>query len=225
MKTFRLSLFVLLTLCFIDQSSAFNKAYVTDIFEITLRTGPSTENKILKLLSSGQELEVIEVQGDWSHVKVLENGEEKKEGWVLNRYLIHRVPYKHQLSSLERENKRLKEKLDPSEKQLMALINKEKELSGELQECQVAMDKLQKDFESLEKESSGYLKLKASNKETLSKLATTTKQFQELTEETEKLRTSQRNRWFITGALVLLCGFLIGIIIGRQSRKRRSSYY
>jgi SH3 domain protein len=207
------------------QAGASNKVYVTDIFEITLRTGPSTENKIIKLLSSGQSLEVLEVQGDWSRVNVLENGQEKQEGWVLNRYLIRRPPYKMQVNSLQEENKRLKERLAPSERQLIESANREKELSGELQDCQAALHKLENEFESLKRDSSEYLKLKASNKTTLSKLESAETQLKEISTENEKLRASQRNRWFITGALVLLCGFLIGLVLGRQSRKRKSSYY
>ena len=225
MKTHLFALFILLTCCTIGQSHASNKAYVSDSFKITLRTGPSTENKVLAMLSSGQSLEVIEVKEGWSRVKVLENGEEKNEGWVLNRYLIYRTPYKDQVRSLEGENRRLKEALAPSANRLLELENREKQLSGQLKECRSAMQNIQKEFESLKKGASGYLKLKASNKVTQSQLKTATTQLNELTEEHEKLKTSQRNRWFITGALVLLSGLLIGLILGRQTRKRRSSYY
>jgi SH3 domain protein len=48
---------------------------------------------------------------------------------------------------------------------------------------------------------------------------------QGLTKENESLKSSQRNRWFAMGALVLLCGLMIGVVVGRQQRKRKSIYH
>jgi SH3 domain protein len=45
-----------------------------------------------------------------------------------------------------------------------------------------------------------------------------------ITTENENLRSSEQNRWFLSGALVLLCGLLVGGIAGRQQKKRRSVY-
>ena len=44
-----------------------------------------------------------------------------------------------------------------------------------------------------------------------------------LGEENQSLRSSERNKWFAIGALVLLCGLVFGMIVGRQQKKRR--YY
>jgi SH3 domain protein len=45
-----------------------------------------------------------------------------------------------------------------------------------------------------------------------------------LRNEQEQLRSSQMNRWFATGALVLLCGLLLGVMVGRQQKTRKSFY-
>jgi len=46
-----------------------------------------------------------------------------------------------------------------------------------------------------------------------------------LTQENESLRLSQRNRLFISGALILFCGLVSGMIAGRQKKKRQLSLY
>ena len=46
-----------------------------------------------------------------------------------------------------------------------------------------------------------------------------------LTKENESLKSSHRNEWFMIGALVLFVGLVFGLIMGRQQRKRKSSYY
>ncbi len=43
--------------------------YVTGITNITMRTGPGLEHKIIAMLETGTKLEIVEYQKDWSRVK------------------------------------------------------------------------------------------------------------------------------------------------------------
>ena len=207
------------------QAAAASKAYVTDILRVTLRTGPSIQHKIVTMLSSGQSLEVLEEQGDWSHIRITEEGANDREGWVMTRFLITRAPWEVQATSLLEENKDLKEKLKTTQKNLNDSVALEKDLTSKLQTSTKALDGLRKEFEALKEGASGYLKLSTAHKVTKSKLESIEKEAQELGKENEGLKSSQRNKWFATGALVLLCGLMIGLVFGRQQRKRRSTYY
>ncbi|MBU4186316.1 MAG: TIGR04211 family SH3 domain-containing protein, partial [Proteobacteria bacterium] len=65
--------------------------YVGDIIEITVRTGPGIDRKIVAMIKSGETVEVLnpeEVEKDWSLVRIT-NG---KEGWVLSRFLTSKEP-------------------------------------------------------------------------------------------------------------------------------------
>ena len=73
--------------------------------------------------------------------------------------------------------------------------------------------------------SSEYLTLKAENDANLIKMKTTEERLKELEVENASITKSQNYIWFGTGALVLLFGMIIGSILGRQHRKRTSSYY
>jgi SH3 domain protein len=191
MKRFRLIIPIALGLSIIAQASWAAKAYVTDSFRISLRRGPSIENKILKFLPSGMPVEALESQEGWSRVEPLEPRQRSIKGWVVSRYLITRLPWETQAGSLEQENIQLKEKL--------ARIEEERE-------------------ETLKRKVADYLELKAADEidqETV----------QTLTRENESLRSSQRNKWFAMGALVLLCGLMIGLVIGGKEKKRRSNIY
>jgi len=191
MKRFQLIILMALVLSLMGQTGWAMKAYVTDSFRISLRKGPSNENKILKFLPSGIAVDVLESQEGWTRVRPLEPGQGDIEGWILSRYLITRLPWEVHARSLKLENNKLKEKL--------VRIEKEWE-------------------EVLKRESSDYLKLKIAYE-------TAQRTVQTLTKENENLRSSQMNKWFAMGALVLLCGFMIGLMIGRQQKKRRSSLY
>ena len=224
MKKMPFFIIVVLIFYFSMQAMASERLYVSDSFTITLRTGPNTENKIIRMLSSGQELEIIEQEEKWSHVKVM-NSDTELEGWVLNQYLMERVPYEIQAKTLLAENQKLKENLGKINKDQMSTEKDKKEISSQYNQTLSELTSLKKAYESLKNASSEYLSLKAEYDENLSKLNATEKILNEVEIENATIKKSQNYLWFGTGALVLLFGLIIGSILGRQSRKRSSSYF
>lgn len=157
-------------------------AYVTDFFEITLRTGPSIENKIIAMIHTGQPVEILSSSERWSHVRLLGSEKGNKEGWVLNRFLVDHPPRKTQVRSFKEKNARLKEELSSSERKLSEALRREKDIRRRL-------NMMQKDV-------------------------------QRLTEENQQVKSSQQYKWFTSGALVLLCGLILGLVIGRKHRSK-----
>lgn len=199
-------------------------AYVTDSLRITLRTGPSVDNKIIGILNSGDVAEVLNTQDDWSYISVSQGEEGEKQGWVLSRYLMSREPWVIQAEALKEENTRLRERMDLLESRLGEAISRGQALSKDLDQRARDFEDTKKEYETLKAGAEGYLQLQATHRAARAELETARKEVQRLTEKNERLRSSQMNRWFATGALVLLCGLLIGLMIGRQQRRRRSLY-
>jgi SH3 domain protein len=141
----------------------------------------------------------------------------------LSRFLITRLPWEMHARELNEENTRLKEQLPHIERELAEAIHREQNLTARLQENTNEFHKLQHDYESLKRGAAEYLKLKADYKATRSQLEITQKKLQRVTEENQRLSASERNRGFVLGASVLLCGLLIGLVLGTRQRKRRSS--
>jgi len=200
------------------QASWATKAYVTDSFRISLRAGPSIQNKILKFIPSGTYMEVLETGESWTNVRLLESEGNDIEGWVLSRYLTTRRPWEAQAKSFMEENAKLIEKVGILEKENNEISFRDQKLASELEKFTSAFHKLQYEHGLLKKEASGYLKIKAAHENMK-------KRVESLTNENEVLKSAQINKWFATGALVLLCGLMIGLVIGRQQKKRRSSLY
>lgn len=196
--------------------------YVTDSFQVTLRSGPSIQNKIVIMIRSGQAVEVLGTRDDWSHVRLL-NREKGLEGWVLRRYLLTRQPWELQTRSLSSENEQLKAKLSQIEEQLRETSGRVKETSGDLNEKSKTLGELQRKYEALKKGAVNYLKLKKEHDEAKKLLTTSQQSVETLTREKEILESSQRNWWFGLGAVVLLCGLLIGLAMGRHQKKHKSS--
>jgi SH3 domain protein len=221
MKKLWMTLLILSGFLNIAQQSWAAKAYVTDSFEITLRTGPSNENKIIAMLFSGRSLEVLDARGEWSHVKVLDDG---KEGWILSRYLVTRLPWEFQAKKLQEDFVSLNARLNRLQKEFVDESQQRQGLAAELRQKTQELEVLSKEYLELKKGAEGYLRLRTIHEATERDLKAAQSELSTLTAENEALRSSEQNRWFLSGALVLLCGLLIGGIVGRQQKKRRSLY-
>lgn len=209
---------ILVMTCFSATAGWARTAYVTDSFRFSLRTGPSLENKILKFLSSGDPVEILDTREGWNLVKAQGSDDEGIEGWILSRYLIERIPWEQQTETLTRENAEIRERLSGLEKDLARTEGQAKEVRNKLQETLESLSKVSEKYEELRKGAPDFLKVKVA-------YDSGQKAIQRLTRENEKLKSSQINRWFALGAVVLLCGLMIGLIVGRQQKKRRSSLY
>ena len=217
---FRFVIFILFGLCLVGQTSWAETHYVTDVFKTGFRTGPSIKNKIIRFLTSGQPVEPLESNEGWTRVRVL-GGDPNvvEEGWVLSRYLINRLPWKDAVSPLKRENVSLKEKLERFEQECNKISQNEQQLKRILEEKTVALQELQRDHETLKVESKDFLLLKKEQEYNRILLKTHEETKRMLSSENEELRLSQRNNWLGMGALILLCGLMIGIAVGKYRRK------
>jgi SH3 domain protein len=200
-------------------------AYVKDTLLITFRTGPSTEHAVIARLSSGQPVEILGTDGNWSHVQLIEDGEATKEGWVLSQYLITRLPWKMQAQTALKESAEFKQKAADLERELSEAVRHGQELNVSLEDTAATLAELREEHESLKEGAAGYLELRAMHTATQSELEATQLEFEELTERYEKLKGSERSMWIGTGAGVFFLALIIGIVLGRQQKRRRSSYY
>ena len=90
---------IILPLLLATNVAAAQTRYVTDIFEITLRSGKSTQNEIVRMLPSGTALEVIETDAKSGYTRV--RTPSGKDGWVLSRYLMDLPSARARLSGAE----------------------------------------------------------------------------------------------------------------------------
>jgi len=198
--------------------------YVTDELEITVRSGPGTEYKVLATASSGQPLDVQRKDAGWVLVRV-ERNNKPFEGWVLERYLVRRVPFRVQAAELQEKTAVLGAKLEQAEKGYASCSQEAAQTSRELEQTQAELAKTSQAYTQLQEGCAEYYKTETAYQKTLQELTAMQQQLETTMAENGKLRSSERNKWFATGAIVLLCGLLIGVVIGKQQKKRRSSLY
>jgi SH3 domain protein len=189
--------------------------YVTDLLKLPLRTGSSTEYKILALIESGQRLEVVEPGDSWSRVR-LTNG---KEGYVLNRYLVARPTSAVRLEQLQSKYTALRQQATTLIEENSRFKEENKTFSSSLAGNEKALKKLDRDYKELKADSAEFLSLKKKYKEVSTKLAEQTKRATALDKELSGLEMNQYIKWFLAGSGVLLVGFIIGFSAKRGRRR------
>ena len=216
---------VVLGICMAGQWSWAEQAYVTDNLKITLRTGPSTGNKIIGMLSSGNLVDLLDSEGDWSQIRTRGGGNNAKVGWVLSRYLTTHQPAMIQIDTIRRENTHLKEQMVVLQEKMQDMDRQNDELTKKLNGTTKALDRLDLDYKELKQGSAEYLKLKEAFAVVESKLKKARQEFGLLNESYKKIKYSERNIWFATGAAILLIGVISGIVLGRREKRRKPRYY
>ena len=190
------------------------KNYINDSMKITLRTGPATDRKIIALLSVGQEVEVLKAENEWTLVRLL-NG---KEGWVISRFITDQTPESIQLEALKKNHSALQTKAASLMEENKALKDENKTLGINLKTSETKQKSLSKSYETLKTESKQFLDLQAKYKESTSKLAAQTQKAEKFEDELTKLLWNKNIKWFLSGAGVLILGFIIGFSTKRQRR-------
>lgn len=189
--------------------------YVKDVLRLPLRTGQSTEYKIIAVIESGLQVEVLQAQEEWTQVRL----PNEKEGWVQSRYLTPQPTSKIRLEQLEIKHKNLTAQAAALLEENTNLKQEKKKLSAELADNQKALAKISKDFESLKADSAEFLNLKTKYDATAAELAEKSKKLSTLEEELSKLELYNYIKWFLAGSGVLLVGFIVGFSAKRQRRR------
>ncbi|HHP7233658.1 MAG TPA: TIGR04211 family SH3 domain-containing protein [Desulfobacterales bacterium] len=188
--------------------------YVSDRMEITLRSGPGTQFKILELLTSGQAVQVLDAGPEWSRVRVGQDA----EGWVLNRYLMDQPTARIQLERMERRHRTLLERSTALEAENTQLKARNAQLSEALAAEEKESEQLRQSYERLKADSAEFLSLQERYQKNAADLESRTERISQLEESLATLERNHAIRWFLAGGGLLLLGFLVGV----RSRKKRS---
>jgi len=187
--------------------------YVSDEMHITFRSGPASDHKIIKLLVSGQAVEVRQKEGEWALVRLPDG----KEGWVLHRYLTPEEPCDKVLERLSASHATLTDRADILDKENSSLKSRNKTLADDLATTQADLQKTQTALNKLKKESATYLALKAEHQKSAGQLTEQTRRVDALEKELAKAKNNYK--MFITGACILVLGLVIGLLSRTQKRK------
>lgn len=213
------ALFLVLTLL---TAAIAESVWVSDIFEVTLRTGPTTSNAIQMMVESGTELEVLEEDAAAGYTRVRTNG--GTEGWVLSRYLMPEASARQQLETLTSQLTSANAEGTSRESQLGAIRGEYDSAKRRIAELEKSESSLQQELAEVRRTAANTLAIDSQNKGLQQQLTDTEIQVNVLEQANDELSGQTTRNWFITGALVLFGGVLLGLILPRMKWQKKSRY-
>ena len=213
---------VLCAASFVSLAALGESAWVSDQFEVTLRTGPSTSNAIQLMVPSGTELEILEENAESGYSRVVTPG--GTEGWVLSRYLMPEPAAREQLRILTQQLTDANAEGSSMQSQLASIRSESEAAQRRISELEQGNADLQAELEKIRRTAANVLAIDKQNMNLQQQLTDAEITVSILEEENDQLSSRTTRNWFITGALVLFAGILLGLLLPRMTWSRRSRY-
>lgn len=207
-------------LCFPCLASA-QQLFVSDVQEITVRTGPSLDNKIVQMVKSGSKLEKLKEEGEWAQVRT----DTGKEGWVLKRFISSDTPVKVQFEDYKARNAEMIEKAGNIDAIVSKYEEENKNLQKSLASTQGDFSKLKSEYDALAKANTDVADMTRNFQDMKTSSEAARQEAEKLKRENGTLRDISDVKWFLAGAGVFFGGWLFGYLLGRSSRKKTNRVY
>lgn len=196
--------------------------YITDQFEVTLRSGTSTSNSIISMLKSGQKVQLLEqdVATKYSLVET-EGG---KKGYVLTRYLDQQPSGRERFNALQKQSEQLKKTITQLKQQLKEFKSSKQSDDQSISQLNQDLIQTRQALEKLREDTSDTVRVLEQNENLQTRINVLESEKKILSDENAQYKDRTAMDWFIRGAGVALVAFLIGIIVTRIRWKKRDSW-
>lgn len=196
--------------------------YVTDDFEVMLRTGPSVKNKIIVSLKSGTGIEVLREDAGNGHSQVRTSKGEI--GYVLKRFISNRPSARNRVTALEAQLAQLRSK--PEEIQSL-LADSQEENKVLIEQNVVLTDRAQSlsnELSKIKEVSGDVISLSNKNQKLSSEVQQLLLQLDDMRIQNEALKDNSEMMRNLVGAGILLVGLFLGWILSRSGRRSQGSW-
>lgn len=197
-------------------------AWVSDQFEVLIRTGPSTENAIQMMLNSGTQLEVLERDEATGYSRVRTPG--GTEGWVLTRYLMSEPSAREQLERLSSQLTSATTRGSSLDSQLQAVRSEYESSQKNIASLESEKNAMEAELAEIKRTAANVLSINQQNKELREQLVNADVRIESLEQENRDLASQTNRYWFMSGGLVLVVGIVLGLWLPRIRWQRRSRY-
>lgn len=209
------SFFVWLCLACSVVAGAAQTRYISEEFEVPMRSGQSLEHRIVALIPSGRTVELVQHGTEWSQVR-MSNG---REGWILTRYLTDVMPSAMQLARLESRHAEVASRNKELQEKTAELASENKRLGDLLKQAQSDLAKIEAAHEALKLESAEYLQLKTDYENSRQELEATRVQADQFESALNQIANSQLYQGLLYGGGLVIFGFVAGFILKKPKRR------
>ncbi len=196
--------------------------YVSDTQYIPLRSGAGGEYRIIhRGIPSGTRLTVARQSedGTWAEITTA-NG---TVGWIRTQYLMTDTPSKNLLAQSEQQVAQLSERNTALAAEVAQLKGERSELNRQVSETDSGLKSVSDELAQLKQISGKAVQLDADNRRLVEESENLRSEVDMLESENQRLSDKLDSGAFIDGALAVLLGVIITLVVPRLWPKRRRS--
>ena len=216
-----LSLFTLLTLA-VTESLAQDARFVSDKQYIPLRSGPGGDYRIVhRGIPSGTSLTVgrESEDGTWAEITTA-NG---TSGWIRSQYLMTEVPAQNRLRAAEQQAEQITASNKVLKEQLAELKKERVELLNQINSTDSGYRQVAEELTQLKQVSGKAVQLDTDNRRLVEESENLRSEADMLKSENQRLQDKLDSEAFIDGALAVVLGVILTLVVPRLWPKRRKS--
>ena len=196
--------------------------YVSDKQYIPLRSGAGNEYRIVhRGIPSGTKLEVARVSSDgvWAEITT----ERGTTGWIRSQYLMKDLPAQNKVDAAVARAEQLAERNAALTAQLEQLQGERGELLDKVTETDTQLGSVSEELAQLKQISGKAVQLDVDNRRLVVETETLRSEVEMLESENQRLQDKLRSEDFMNGAMAVLLGVIITLVVPRLWPKRRRS--
>ncbi len=217
----RLALLLLLALPFSSPLHAQSTSYVGDKVFIVLHRGPGAEYRWVAKLNPGTELQAgrRSDDGEWTEVTTTRG----TSGWVRTEFLTTEPPAQVRLPAAQARAEQLSNSNAQLSEQLETLQQERVELLNRLNSTEGNLGSVSDELTNLKQISGKAVQLDQDNRRLVEESENLRSEVEMLEAENQRLQDKLRSEDFINGALAVLLGVIITLVVPRLWPKRRKN--
>ncbi len=196
------------------------RMYVSDELLITFRTQPSTRGEIIRNLSTGTPVEVLQMrqEEEWALVRIRDG----REGWVRKQYLQGEPVARDRIRAVNREVTRLTQTVSELREQLGAVQSARTEAEQSSSSLDAQVSQLTQELAEIKRVSAGALETAAENRRLAELNSRLRAELDTLVEERDRLASDSQQRGLLVGGGLVVLGLILGLVL--KARPRRSAW-
>ena len=194
--------------------------YISDKQYVPLRSGPNSSFRIThRGLPSGTQMTVHETDKDSGYARI--TTAKGTQGWIRSQYLMKEKPAALQLAEFKKLEEELSKKNNQLNLQLRALNKDNSELGKKLTETTSQLKSTSAELSEITSISENALTLDTNNARLINDNEMLKHQLELLEADNERMQNSEENEAFLNGALAVLLGVIVALIVPRLWPKKR----
>lgn len=193
--------------------------YITENFEADVRSGKTIQHRIVRMARSGEPVRLLREEDGYSLIRFT-NG---TEGWILSRFLQEQPHSRELLAQVQAELDEIRSMADDQPGQIAQLLDIRKSLESEVEQLNSKNIELENRLQEVLDVANQPLQIHAQNTQLRESLLEARNAADEYRRQLEVLRADSKRMWFLSGALVSIGSLLLGLLLAKLKKRRRSN--